>query len=73
MKFPSLKLANLSNMIRLALVRSLLRLSGFVLRRAMAPVMRAATAKARNTRAPASPHVIDGKFRRVDSRHNNNW
>lgn len=73
MKFPSLKLANLSNLIRLALLRALLRLGGFALRRAMAPVMHATTATARDARTPALPRVIDGEFRRVDPRHNANW
>lgn len=77
MKFPSLILAKLSTMIRLALLRGLLRLGGFVLRRAMAPAMRAATAHARHTangaRPPVSAQVIDGEFRRIDPRHNDNW
>jgi len=72
MKFPSI-----SSFVRLALLRGLLRLGGFVLRRTMAPVMRPATAGTRHTVHDSPPatagRVIDGEFRRIDPRHNNSW
>lgn len=75
MKFPSI-----SSFLRLALLRALMRVGGFVLRRAMAPAMRPATASARHTEHTShNPHtatagrVIDGEYRRIDPRHNNSW
>lgn len=73
MKFPSI-----SNFLRLALLRGLMRVGAFVLRRAMAPAMRPpATASARHTvhdsHTATAGRVIDGEFRRIDPRHNNSW
>lgn len=72
MKFPSI-----SNFLRLALLRGLMRVGGFILRRAMAPAMRPATASARHTvhdsHTATAGRVIDGEFRRIDPRHNNSW
>jgi hypothetical protein len=71
-----MKIPNISNLIRLALLRGLMRLGRFVVSRTMAPAMRPAAASAphRPQTATAGPgRIIDGEFRRVDPRHNNSW
>ena len=72
-----MKTPSISNLIRLALLRGLLRLGGFVLRRVMAPAIRPATARSRAPHSTDSAgRIIDGEFKRircVDPRHNTNW
>jgi len=69
-----MKIPGISNLILLALLRGLMRLGGFVLRRAMVPAMRPAAATTRAPhRADSSGRIIDGEFRRIDPRHNNSW
>lgn len=69
-----MNIPSLSNLIRLALLRGLMRLGHHLLRRAMTPAMRPAAATARVPRRAETPgRVIDGEFRRVDPRHNNSW
>ena len=69
-----MKIPSISNLIRLALLRGLMRLGHFVLRRAMAPAMRpAATSPRAPHRADSPGRIIDGEFRRVEPRHNNSW
>lgn len=62
-----MKIPSLSNLIRLALLRGLMRLGGFILRRAAAP------ARAQGAAHAAPGRVIDGEFRRVGPRHHNSW
>jgi hypothetical protein len=71
---------NLSSRIRLALLRTAMRATGYLLRKAIAPVLasalKPAPADARTageTRWPDSGRVINGEYRRIDPRHNNNW
>ena len=68
-----MKIPSLSNLIRLALLRGLLRLGRFILKRAMAPAMRPAAARAQTATPAAAGRIIDGEFRRVDPRHNDRW
>ncbi|MFC5300659.1 hypothetical protein [Azospira restricta] len=68
-----MKIPSLSNLIRLALLRGLMRLGGFILRRAAASTMRPARAHAQRAAHAAPGRVIDGEFRRVDPRHHNSW
>jgi hypothetical protein len=71
---------NLSSRIRLALLRTAMRATGYLLRKAIAPVLasalKPAPADARTNDAssrPESGRVINGEYRRVDTHHNNSW
>lgn len=68
-----MKIPSLSNLIRLALQRGLMRLGGMLMRRAMTPAMRPATVRTAPGHAAGPGRVLDGEFRRVDPRHNNSW
>lgn len=68
-----MKIPSLSNLIRLALQRGLMRLGGMLLQRAMTPALRPATVRTARAQAAGPGRVLDGEFRRVDPRHNNSW
>lgn len=71
---------NLSSTIRLALLRTAMRATGYLLRKAIAPVLASALKPApADTRTkgassrPESGRVINGEYRRVDTQHSNSW
>jgi hypothetical protein len=67
---------NLSSRIRLAVLRTTLRAAGYLLRKAIAPALASAprpAAASSQTSGPESGRVINGEYRRIDPRHNNNW
>ncbi len=63
---------SLTNRIRLAALRGIVKL----LARAIAPALRpiaAASSTTPRTQGARDGLTIDGEFRRVETRHNNNW
>ena len=71
---------NISSRIRLALLRTAVRAAGYLISKAIAPALasalKAAPANARTGSAASGQeagNVIDGEYRRIDPRHNNNW
>lgn len=63
---------SLTNRIRLAALRGIVKL----LARAIAPALRpiaAASSTTPRTQGTRDGLTIDGEFRRVETRHNNNW
>lgn len=64
---------SLTNRIRLAALRGIVKLLARAIAPALSPAAATASGTTQRTQGTRDGLTIDGEFRRVETRHNNNW